>query len=241
VSFTDAYIDWMPLCTSRNAYSADLVNYVRLHRLSSNTGGLASVLTHLHYLRYLQLKRRYISTLEVGRPACDAFGSIDDAQGYRDYDRDTLKQKCSEIESKLPKYLEHWLDQESKGIEHGYDKFGAEYLVQDKIAYWKHHDPRVPEARSKQNQDHCKRCLLSRNRADQHPKTSCLDGVLVSRLDIPYPQPERLFLNPKGCLDKQRFSELSIQLGRLPPQTLPMHNFDKLRILLWDRSKTNIC
>jgi len=152
-----------------------------------------------------------------------------------------LKQKCSEIESELPKYLEHWLDEEAKGVEFGYDKDGNEYLVKDKIAYWKHHDLIAPESRLKQNRDHCKRCNTSRNKVDQHPKTSCLDGVMVSRLDIPYPQPERLFLNPKGYLDQRRFNELSADLGELPPQSLSMHNFHKLRAMLWNRSKNDVC
>jgi hypothetical protein len=76
----------MPLCTSRNAYSAELVNYVRLHRLSSTSNGsLATTLTHLHHLRFLQLKNRYLNTLESARPSSDSFGDIDNDGGYRGF------------------------------------------------------------------------------------------------------------------------------------------------------------
>jgi hypothetical protein len=82
---------------------------------------------------------------------------------------------------------------------------------------------------------------MKRTKNDQHPKTSCFDGVQVSRRDILYPQPERLFLSPKGCLDITRFNELLLEVEQSPPTTLSMRNFTLLRNLIWSDSINGLC
>jgi hypothetical protein len=127
-----------------------------------------------------------------------------------------LQRKCIDIEINMPRYLQKWNLLKANGTEiHIQD--GEEINVQKKIDYWQAQQLDAPPVRYFK----CTRCRLDKHSIDvlfegqtwkiSHPEKVCSDEVPIRFTNIPFRQPEGLFLGPEGLLDIDKCNQLMEQ------------------------------
>jgi len=142
-----------------------------------------------------------------------------------------LQRKCIDIECNMPRYLEKWRLLKANGIDIHVVQ-GEEHNVQRKIDYWEAQELDPAPLRSLK----CKRCRLDKHSIDvqldgqnwkvSHPERVCSDEVPIRLTNVPFPQPNGLFLGPEGLFVPARFDELlELSMGNANSEEAVMSNF----------------